>query len=134
MITCDYGGGFGNKLFQYCFMRLMSEKLKLSLKTYPGKDVTDVIALAEQQPYRTYETIKHTICEDFVYDDLLKRDWENCGYHFTGFWQHADYYIQNRDLIKSFFLFEAPADTDKKNIVAHVRLGDYKLFGYRGNI
>lgn len=133
MITYDQGGGFGNRMFQYVFARLVSEKLKLALKTQPSKDVTDVIGITGQQEYRYYEKIKHTINDQFSYDNILKRDFEDCGYHLTGYWQHSEYYLKNRDLIKSFFLYSSPVELDKKNIVAHIRLGDYKFYGKKGN-
>jgi hypothetical protein len=134
MVTCDYGGGFGNRMFQYIFARLFADKLKLALKSHPGKDITDVIKLTGQPEYKEYEKIKHTINDHFTYDDILKRDHEDCGYHLIGYFQHAEYYLENRNLIRSYFIYNPPTELDKKNIVAHIRLGDYKVYGKNGNI
>jgi len=134
MITCDYGGGFGNQIFQYVFARIISEKLKLQLTSWPNKDFNDVIKCSSQQEYMKYEKIKYTIDDNFLYDNILKYDFKDAGYHLKGYWQHAEYYLENRDLILSFFDFKPPVDLDRKNIVAHIRLIDYSAFGYKGNI
>ncbi len=132
MITFSNGGRLGNQLFQYVSARLLAELNGLRLNAdYNGSDtltptIPDHGDLCENNSV--------AIEESKEIDNIFNREYEKRHYHLIGYWQNADYYLPHRDKILRYFEEKATLITNKKDIVMHVRLGDYKHFGKNGNV
>lgn len=134
MITFDYGGRLGNRLFQYVIARLLAEQLGFHLE---GEyKYNDTLTATEAKPGKRYKNHKVIVKDSAEIGNILEMVYENRHYHLSGFWQEAHYYIPNRDKIIGFFNEKAPDNEslDKKNIIMHVRLDDYKTFGTGGTV
>ena len=132
MVTFDSGGRFGNQLFQYTIARLLAEKIGFELGQQG--EWNDTITATPPKPGKRYTNDTVTIVERFDTGNILERKYEKKHYHLRGYWQEAHYYLPNRDKILGFFNEKATAQTDKDNIVMHVRLDDYKEFGKGGTV
>jgi hypothetical protein len=132
MVTFDPGGGLGNRIFQYVVARLLAEKLGFSLNT--GIDLNGVLTPTPTLPGEVYNNGRMHIVENEKTENIMTKKWGKHHIHLQGFWQNANYYLPHREKILGYFKERAVAKTDKKNIVIHVRLGDYKIFGLHGNV
>jgi hypothetical protein len=75
------------------------------------------------------------IVERYDIGNILEKNYDLYRYHLQGFWQNAyAYYLPNRETILGYFVEKATKETNKNDIVMHVRLGDYKRFGPRGTV
>ena len=120
----------GNRLFQYVFARLLAEDRGLQLVSdmYPnpilenippqkGRIVNDVVKINDSDKKGS-----------FWPDSKEQR-----GFIVEGYFQRGEYYRNKRPQLKSFFKLSPICYNDNKiNIVAHIRLGDYKRFGKGG--
>jgi hypothetical protein len=132
MVTFDTGGRFGNQLFQYTVARLLDEKIGFELgQQY---DWNDTITATPLKPGARYTNDRIVIKENVDTENILEMEYGKRHYHLSGFWQESHYYLLNREQILGFFNEKAPVKTDKKNIVMHVRLDDYKKFGTLGTV
>ena len=132
MITYSAGGRLGNQLFQYVSARLVAEKNNLQLMTeYKWNDTITVTKPKDGEAYRDGPI---TIVENENTPDILEMKYGKHHYHFQGYWQRAEYYLPNREKILGYFNEKATKDTDKTNIIMHIRLDDYKRFGKGGTV
>jgi hypothetical protein len=132
MITFSNGGRLGNQLFQYVSARLLAEKIGFYLGTaYNG---SDTLTTTIHKSGKCFENNPIAITETKDIDNIFDRDYEARHYHLIGYWQNADYYLPYRNEIINYFNEKALEKTNKKDIVIHVRLGDYKQFGQFGNV
>jgi len=135
MITFESGGGLGNQIFQYVVARLLAERLGYKLGTECPMKVRDVLNPTSPEPGACYTNDLMHIVEDVNTEDLFERDYGgNRHIHLEGFWQEAGYYLPNRDRILGYFKEKAMEKTITDSIVMHVRLGDYKIYGPKGNV
>lgn len=134
MITFDSGGGLGNRIFQYVAARLLAEKLGFNLES--PCTVANVLTPTIPAPGERHSDHRTDIIETLDTEDILKTDYGNRHIHLQGYWQIPHYYIDNRDKVVGYFEEKGlgPDGTDKENIVMHVRLGDYKIYGPKGNV
>lgn len=132
MITFDSGGGLGNRIFQYVSARFLAEKLGFELAT--EAQLKGVLTPAPLPSGKKYTNNRLHVVETIDTENILKKEWERRHIHLQGYWQIPEYYIPNRDKILEYFIEKAPDKTDTKNIVMHVRLGDYKVYGPKGNV
>jgi len=133
MITFSSGGGFGNRLFQYVSARLLAERFGFELGAeYDGPDT--VTTTPPLPGYAYTDEPQFTITETAFTGNIFDKTYESRHYHLQGYWQNADYYLPNRKKVLGYFNEKAPTDLNKKDIVMHVRLGDYKAFGEGGNV
>ncbi len=132
MVTFDTGGGLGNRLFHYVFARMLAENMGMKLLTPCPED--NVLTATKHADGKICTADKFIINETIDICNVLERDWGNRHIHLNGYWQEHHYYLKNRDRILSYFNERATKNTDQRNIVMHVRLTDYKLFGYKGSV
>ena len=132
MITYNTAGRIGNQLFQYTIARLLAEKIGFELGHQ--YDWNDTITATPLKPGKRYSNDPITIVEKIDTGNILERKYEKRHYHLSGFWQEAHYYLPYREQILGFFNEKATTKTDKANIVMHVRLSDYKIFGKGGTV
>ena len=132
MIQVNYSGRLGNHLFQYVFSRLVAEKFGYQL-------VSD---LPQNPIIRSSPLPKGKI---FNTSPVIIGEGLGPGYHFPeslgeftyivdGYFQNIDYYREKRELIKGFFSYSCPTQINFDDIVIHVRLRDYKIFGIGGSV
>lgn len=116
-----FPGRFGNNLFQYVCARLFAEDNGLQLVTSFNH-----AHVVKPSPEAVGEMVSGDFVElnDFS-GDIIGRKWPRARYLLNGFFQKASWYHPRRERIMSFM---SPAPTPKvvsKDIVMHVRLGDY---------
>lgn len=133
VITFSRGGRMGNMICQYIVARLFADLKGYHLGTpfeYPG-----VINKYMPKANETYGPSTATIIKETIETgNILEAHYPNGHYHLEGFWQEAEYYNTHRDKILCYFDHKAPPKTITKDIIMHVRLGDYKEFGVGGNV
>src|SRR5712691_258212 len=126
MVEVIYDGGLGNNLFQYCFGRLLAEKLgyKLTAKPLPGFPRTydlvdghdyggrDVLTLRGQKPDLALasngDVLRHLLL--------------------TGYFQRYEYYEQHAEQVRGWFASDAQCDAQIRasDVVLSIRRGrDY---------
>lgn len=132
MVTFNFGGGLGNRLFQYVFARMLSENTGLRLVTPCPED--NVLTATKHTRGTICKNDRVDINETIDTCNILERPWSNRHIHLCGYWQEHLYYLKSRNRILSYFNERATKDTDKDNLVMHVRLTDYKTFGNKGSV
>lgn len=134
MITFDSGGGLGNQIFQYVAARLLAEHLGYYLETRCPPTVVNVLNPTEPKEGNKHLNDRIHIIEQINSGNILDRPFCNRHIHLQGYWQDHFLYSSNRDKILGYFNEKADDYPDEENIVMHVRLGDYKIFGPNGNV
>lgn len=121
-----WGGRWGNHVFQYVFARLLSESNNLKLSsTLNGEGIL------EATPTKNGAVYEHPIVEiNHGTSDLrgiLDRNLPPAKYIVKGYFQRENFYLSRKDTIKSFLapVRPIPKETNKEDIVANFRLGDY---------
>jgi hypothetical protein len=132
MITCDFRGGLGNRIFQYVSARLLAERLNYSYES--GCPLDGVLTPMPLHPGSKYIKNKIQVDESLSTENIFKMKWGKQHIHLHGYFQVSDYYNCNRRKILRFFHERATNNPDTENIVMHVRLTDYKIFGKYGNV
>ena len=115
-----YRGRCGNTLFKYCSARLFAEKHNGVLHS-PLPDAC-VVRSKWHESYAPPPTgaIKLTDKHDIM---TMPVD-DNADYLLDGWFQRTRYYMPRRDEIRTWFDL-ADVDRNERDIVMHVRLGDY---------
>lgn len=125
MVEVRYRGRFGNRLFQYCFGRILAEELGFalcadSIRGFPGTAET-VSGQAHDHPV--------VVLEHHVVDlPAVVRDRRARRVVVDGFFQRYEYYRSYRDRIRSEWLRrddEPRSEVGAGDLTMHVRLGDY---------
>ena len=125
MVEVRYRGRFGNRLFQYCFARIIAEELGFGLQAdaIPGFPGT-----AETVSGATHGDPIMTLTGHVADLAAILRDRSPRRIVLDGYFQRYEYYRPHRDLIRDRWLrFEraAPPDVAPGDLAMHVRLGDY---------
>jgi len=131
-LSYDSGGQLGNRLFQYVLARLLANRIGFRL--YPQYEYNDTITATQINEGEPHSIERVTIIESLETGNMLANKYEQKNLHLQGYWQEAEYYLDNREEVLSFFNEKAPTVLDKDNIVMHVRLNDYKKFGVNGTV
>jgi hypothetical protein len=127
------GGRFGNQMFLYTFARLIATRFRYKLTTNllensiinnsPSPDGLEYI----NDPIEINDVDKKI--GNYFPEYLEKRQ-----YIIHGFFQIGNYYFGKEKLIQSFFQYQKPNSLNNNDIVAHIRLDDYKTFGPGGTV
>ena len=134
MITINYIGEFGNKMFQYAFARLLAEANNMNLETtLPKLPCTDVKRYNE--PVNKKGTV---VISDEVYrannpDSKLLQLNPNYDYVISGYFQDADLFNKHTKQVKGFYNIKYPEILLDKTLVT-VRLGDFVWDGHNSEI
>jgi len=138
MVEVKYSGGLGNKLFQYCFGRIIAEKLGFKLKAEPIPGFPNTEIEVDGADYSSYSSDtplgeepdwskKHKV--DLCSILLNKRKRKII---IEGFFQRYEYYQPYKDVIRTKWLrMDTPPDIklSPEDVVLHVRRGDYVGIG-----
>ena len=126
MVEVIYDGNLGNNLFQYCFGRIIAEKLGYRLSAKPIKDFPGTLDNVEGKDYKGKEII--TLKGQLV--DLSFLDTNNLECHIlvTGYFQRYEYFEKHSDSIKEWLRTEHYINDEIRNddVVIGIRRGrDY---------
>ena len=118
MISIKYNGRLGNQIYQYCFGRILSNKLGMdlvsSLDYFPR---ADKISTGKSIHRPQIVLSGHKIDLDSLSP--------NFGYHLDGYFQRFDYYKDYKKEIKEWLKIEENYRKPGANdLVVHVRGGD----------
>jgi len=125
------GGRFGNSLFLYTFARLVARKFQYKLATDLPEN--DILINSENPGGYVYENDPIEINDLSSNAFFLPCNLEKRLHIIHGYFQNINYYQENEQEIKSFFIYEKQ-EKITKDIVMHVRLTDYKKFGPKGTV
>ena len=158
MLIINIKGGLGNQMFQYAFAHLRAKKLNKNVfildstkfATVPREyrlnifginpSITNKIFLFLANILVALLALFHgrlKLLDRFYLQDLDNQKLENARADkvtlLNGYWQRANYYIDNSIEIKKLFSFPAipekhnilKFDLEKKYIAMHIRRGDY---------
>ncbi len=139
MIEVKYIDRLGNNLFQYCFGRIVAEKLGYKLKAVPipgfpntgtevrGHDFSSLpqktLLGDEPQKTRRQQVDLRTILSDKQNRNIL----------IEGYFQRYEYYKEYKEIIRNdWLLMDAPAekDVDPDDVFVYIRRGDFVRLGY----
>tara|TARA_R100001594_G_scaffold39375_4_gene71027 strand:- start:1411 stop:2214 length:804 start_codon:yes stop_codon:yes gene_type:complete len=124
MITVEYLGGWGNKMFQYVFARLLSEANNINLNAKCPLPETNIKTFDEPKNKKGTVTIGDEIFRANNPDSKLLQLDPNYDYIIRGFFQDADLYNKHVTQIREFFDINYPDNLIEKTLVT-VRLGDF---------
>jgi hypothetical protein len=119
-VTVRYIGGFGNNLFQYACARLFAMENDLRLVTPFNHE--DVLPMTAFEGGELITTPAIQIGEGWT---PLAHPYSKNSYEFLGFFQKTSWYVPRRAKIESFAR-PRPRERNTRDIVMHVRLGDFK--------
>jgi len=132
MIEVIYCDRLGNQLFQYCFARILAEKLGYRLKNEPIKGFPGTEIAVKGEDYSDYPIQvlngQKVNMEEEVEDRSKRRiilEW--------GFSQRYEYYRKHKDVIREEWLKPSGmmnGTVGKNDIVIHVRGGDFVKGGH----
>lgn len=119
---------FGNHLFRYVFARLFAEDNGLFLRTpFPSTGILSATDSPQGACYLKPEIVFNSV-DPKDDPDLLNSHWPPGRYIFNGWFQRESFYHPRRDRIRKFLITKDLPREDSVDIVAHVRLKDYKGF------
>ena len=129
MISVEYNGGLGNRLFQYCFGRVLSNKMGYSLRAdsishFPGtNESVNGVNIEDNM-----EVLDGHVID--INSIILNRDDRKIVT--KGFFQRYEYYKDYKDEIRNKWLHMENVNTKRSSddLVIHVRLGDFKNLGH----
>ena len=119
-IHIEYKGRTGNNIFQYVFARIIAENNNLSISA----KCPPILTPQDLRQGSTIKTPSVTVNDDNASDFIDKKGLRS-RINIKGFFQNRKLYT-DRKRIQSFFKLEGSKNTD--DIVAHVRIGDYKTW------
>lgn len=127
MIRVVYDGNLGNNLFQYCFGRILAERLEYRLVATPISGFPETYWSIDGKSYAS----QNPIVLRGQKPDLSVLDGPDPGREIilTGYFQRYEYYAPYADAIKSWLRLDAPPDdvvVDGDDVVVGIRRGrDY---------
>ena len=126
MIEVVYDGGLGNYLFQYCFGRILAERLGYKLVANPIPGFPGTYDLVDGHDYSSEKTLTLRGQKP----DLTFINNADSKYHLllTGYFQRYEYYEHQAQRIRNWFTVEDNIDFDVgvTDVVLSVRRGrDY---------
>jgi hypothetical protein len=115
-VIVNFTIGFGNNIFQYCFARIMAERLGFNLLhgAIPELGI-------KSQVVEVDKSLKTHIVSDAnakLFMDATKI--ENCNLYVQGYFEDYTYYVPHVEKIRSWFPV-API-TNNKDLILHLRL------------
>ena len=122
MIKVQYGGRLGNNMFQYCFGRILAEKLGYELIASPimGFDETNQKVNGKRVEGYPPKLGFHEV----DIDNLLSLDPPQPIF-LDGFYQRYEYYKGHKEKIKKWLQIDNyDVGQSDKDIIIHMRLGD----------
>jgi hypothetical protein len=150
MVEVKYAGRLGNNLFQYCFGRIIAEKLGYKLKADPVPGFPNTAKQIEGADYSTgypVQIITHDSPDKYDGDYSKVLSWKNKNLDLQsiaaditrrkivveGFFQRYEYYKPYKELIKNDWLLTDINISDRidpDDVVVCVRRNDYVLGGH----
>jgi len=126
MVEVIYDGNLGNNLFQYCFGRILAEKLGYCLSAKPIKDFPGTFDNIKGEDYTGKEII--TLRGQLVDLSFLDNNNLKCHILVTGYFQRYEYFEKYSDSIKYWLRTEQNINEEISNddVVIGIRRGrDY---------
>jgi len=134
MVIVKYNGLLGNKLYEYCFGRIIAQKLGYKLQVQPlegfpaTKDIIDGDDYSVGYP--TEELTGQKVDLNGVLKDRRKRK-----IIVNGFFQRYEYYKRYKESIRKKWLilktdFIPDFSVDDEDVIVCIRRGDYIRFGW----
>lgn len=127
MIEVIYDGNLGNNLFQYCFGRILAEKLCYRLSAKPIDGFPRTFDIIEGKNYEGKNTI--TLKGQLVDLSFIEKDDPHCHILVTGYFQRYEYYEEYRGKIREWLAIDDEEDDEEvgsNDVVMGVRRGiDY---------
>jgi hypothetical protein len=133
MITIEYLGEFGNKMFEYVFARLLSEANNINLDASCPLPETNVKRFNEPKNKKGTVVIGDEIFRSNNPDSKLLKLSPDYDYVIRGFFQDADLCNKRVDQIRGFFDIDYPDSLNDRTLVT-VRLADFIWNGYNSEI
>lgn len=135
-ITIKYTTGrFGNHVCQYAFARLMAEKNNIFLNTdFTYKDILGITNIRYTNPALKFTSEEQHISDIYsclgeeAASNIMYNPRKNKHYILNGSFEYSKIFNDNESQVKSFFK-TYPTHKNKKDIVAHIRLGDTPKLG-----
>lgn len=130
MIKIIYRGRFGNNLFTYTYSRIMAERFNIELASdLPSGGYFKNTTNKKGNVYNT----EPIFVSDIDNSNFISPDYSAPRtYLIEGYFQNISYYT-DKNYIKTFF--QIPDTTyNEEDVVMHVRLSDYSVFGELGTI
>jgi hypothetical protein len=125
MVTIKkYKGQFGNQLFQYCFARLLAERVGQGLRVPPIDGLPDLITRIDRGENCSGLDVVTDLNSDRSYwaDDV--------NYEVWGFFQKYRYYQWHRDRIFNWLMGDFNYERHfKYDTIVHIRKGDFAQSG-----
>jgi hypothetical protein len=127
MVEVYYEGNLGNKLFEYCFARIIAESLGYKLKAEPIEGFPGTKERVDGNDYSSYPVqtlIYNELDLQSVLQDKTKRKIEIRGY-----FQRYQYFKPYKDIIRNKWLMtdiDIEAAIRPEDALVVVRLGSYK--------
>lgn len=119
-----YNGSFGNNVFQYICARLFAEQHGLSLRT--EFSLPEMIYFS---PHREGKSFKGPVIGVGDSDDIFSKERGPARYVFNGYFQKSSFYYERHQRILEFAHPSPVPKQDPKDVVAHIRLLDYRPSG-----
>ena len=140
MININYESNFGNCMFQYAFARLHAETNQLTLQgDFKYKNILDTTD--HKIGEREQNTSNTVLLHDMIYDTHRQVHGSNymnltpeINYHINGYFQDADLFNNNRDLVRSFFKIPEVETVNTEDTLVTIRLGDFVKTGHDSEI
>lgn len=121
-VEVAYKGRFGNRAFQYACARLFARERGLQLVgEFPDQHILPV---SETERGDVVETPRIPIGDD---DDIWSLPKLKAFYRFDGFFQKPHWYFMRRKELEEIFLPRRIGEVNRKDIIANIRLGDYRI-------
>lgn len=144
MVEVEYLGRLGNRLFQYCFARILAEGLGYKLKADPIPGFPNTNQPVEGWDYSSgypVQTITHDNPRYYAGDYTKALSWKNKNLkvqdllqdsskrkiEVRGYFERYEYYKSYKEIIRRNWLkpgVSIQRSTDPDDVVMHIRLGD----------
>lgn len=126
-VRVQYGGRFGNNLFQYVCARLFADRNVMGLDTpFRYQEMVRMVPHGRRPVAPPGPEIRLSDS-----DEVLGRVWTPGRYVLDGHFQRSDWYHEARGEIEAFAFPEPLAEVNTRDIVANMRLGeDYRRLGW----
>lgn len=134
MVEVIYLGQLGNRLFQYCFARIIAEGLGFCLKADPIPGFPNTETKLDGADYSDTDTDVQLIRYQDINLEVLFRDKPKRKIKIHGYFQKYKYFKTYRDIIRNNWLVTKELvhenEISSNDVVLHVRRGDYVSMGH----
>lgn len=131
MIEVRYMGRLGNNLFQYCFGRILAERMGFKLEANPIPGFPNTRTKIEGHDYSSRPT--QFLTGQIVDLEAVVKDKTKRKIVLSGYFQRYEYYKKHKDVIREDWLSMDISIDEKVNpedIVAYLRRGEVVRDGY----